>query len=74
MLTRRTGRAVRQGSRLCSALVAAATGHCARITTSSASPETEPKPATLDAASHGKRRRPLTAEQRKFLDSAVRLS
>ena len=43
----------------------------ANVTTSAAPPSTEPKPEALHSSTHGKRRRPLTAEQRRFLDSAV---
>ena len=45
----------------------------ATITTSSLPPSTEPQPETLKTASSAKRRRPLTKEQRAFLDSAVSL-
>ncbi|KAK4986740.1 ubiquinone biosynthesis monooxygenase Coq7 [Elasticomyces elasticus] len=46
------------------------------ITTSSASPASEADPESLQKpASHqGKRRRPLTAEQKKFLDRALRVN
>lgn len=43
----------------------------AHITTSAESPATEPKPVTIDRGTNGKRRRPLTPAQQKFLDSAV---
>ncbi|GAM85643.1 hypothetical protein ANO11243_036500 [Dothideomycetidae sp. 11243] len=50
----------------------------ARITTSSASPVTEPKPDALSSHASskpaGKRQRPLSAEQRRFLDSALRVN
>jgi ubiquinone biosynthesis monooxygenase Coq7 len=48
--------------------------HAAPITTSSAPPSTEPKPKTIESGTSGKRKRPLTAEQERFLDSAVRLN
>ena len=41
------------------------------ITTSSASPSTEPQPQSLNSTSSAKRRRPLSKEQQDFLDSAV---
>lgn len=44
---------------------------CASITSSSAPPSTEPKPEALNSTSSAKRRRPLTPEQKNFLDSAV---
>ncbi|MCJ1311874.1 hypothetical protein MMC25_005547 [Agyrium rufum] len=47
---------------------------CRPITTSSASPETEPKPNTLKEPTASKRRKPLSAEQRAFLDSALRVN
>jgi len=43
----------------------------ATITSSSAPPSTEAKPKAVETSIHGKRRRPLTAEQQRFLDSAV---
>ncbi|PNS19079.1 5-demethoxyubiquinone hydroxylase, mitochondrial [Sphaceloma murrayae] len=46
----------------------------ASITTSSASPATEPKPQSLESSTSAKRTRPLTPEQRKFLDSALRVN
>jgi ubiquinone biosynthesis monooxygenase Coq7 len=48
--------------------------HYASITTSSASPKTEPTPETLDSQSTALRRRPLSAEQQQFLDSALRVN
>ncbi|GAB7345846.1 hypothetical protein MBLNU457_4102t1 [Dothideomycetes sp. NU457] len=48
--------------------------HRAAITTSSASPSTEPKPEAVESSTHRKRRRPLTAEQQRFLDSALRVN
>jgi len=44
----------------------------ASITTSAASPASEPDPASLKSESTAKRRRPLSKEQKDFLDSAVR--
>jgi len=44
----------------------------AHITTSSAPPSTEAKPETIETGTSGKRKRPLTAEQERFLDAAVR--
>ena len=44
----------------------------ASITTSSAAPSTEPQPESLSSNSTSKRRRPLSKEQKQFLDSAVR--
>ncbi|KAJ9619928.1 ubiquinone biosynthesis monooxygenase Coq7 [Taxawa tesnikishii (nom. ined.)] len=43
---------------------------------SAASPSTEPKPESVNqpSSSQGKRRRPLTDEQKKFLDSALRVN
>lgn len=46
----------------------------ASITTSSASPETEPIAKSLDSPSTAKRRRPLSKEQKAFLDSALRVN
>jgi len=46
----------------------------ASITTSSASPKTEPSPEALNSQSTAKRRRPLSREQQKFLDSALRVN
>lgn len=46
----------------------------APITTSSASPETETTPRSLDSHPKTKRRRPLSVEQQKFLDSALRVN
>ncbi|KAF4550444.1 5-demethoxyubiquinone hydroxylase-like protein [Elsinoe fawcettii] len=46
----------------------------ASITSSSASPETEPKPRSVEGKTTQKRTRPLTDEQRKFLDSALRVN
>ncbi|KAG9950094.1 ubiquinone biosynthesis protein CAT5, partial [Aureobasidium melanogenum] len=48
--------------------------HAAPITTSSAPPSTEPKPKTVETGTSGKRKRPLTAEQERFLDSALRVN
>ncbi|MCJ1484928.1 hypothetical protein MMC06_005101 [Schaereria dolodes] len=44
------------------------------ITASSASPATEPKPEVLKSQSDAKRRRPLSKEQKQFLDSALRVN
>lgn len=44
----------------------------ASITTSAEHPSTEPRPESLKHPSSTKRRRPLTKEQKEFLDSAVR--
>jgi ubiquinone biosynthesis monooxygenase Coq7 len=44
----------------------------AHITTSSAPPSTEAKPKTIETGTSGKRKRPLTKEQERFLDAAVR--
>ncbi|KAK4693148.1 3-demethoxyubiquinol 3-hydroxylase, partial [Lecanoromycetidae sp. Uapishka_2] len=46
----------------------------APITTSSAPPKTEPTTKSLDSNTTSKRRRPLSKEQRKFLDSALRVN
>ena len=46
----------------------------ASITTSSASPNTEPSPSTIDRSSSAKRRKPLSKEQREFLDRALRIN
>ncbi|MCJ1437641.1 hypothetical protein MMC27_007028 [Xylographa pallens] len=46
----------------------------ATITTSSLPPSTEPQPEALKTHSSAKRRRPLTKEQREFLDSALRVN
>ncbi|KAL1305554.1 hypothetical protein AAFC00_007161 [Neodothiora populina] len=46
----------------------------ATITTSAESPATEPKPATVEHGTNGKRSRPLTREQEQFLDSALRVN
>lgn len=43
------------------------------ITTSSASPATEPEPASLHKP-QGARRKPLSTEQKKFLDAALRVN
>ncbi|KAG8625212.1 hypothetical protein KVT40_006963 [Elsinoe batatas] len=48
--------------------------HTATITSSSASPATEPKPKSVEGKTTQKRTRPLTDEQRKFLDSALRVN
>lgn len=48
--------------------------HHASITTSSAPPSTEPTPDSLNASSKAKRRRPLSKEQQKFLESALRVN
>ena len=48
--------------------------HHAPITTSSAPPFTEPKSASLDSSSRAKRQRPLSKEQQRFLDSALRVN
>ena len=42
-----------------------------QITISSAPPSTEPKPESLNNGPSAKRRKPLSSEQRAFLDSAV---
>lgn len=47
--------------------------HTAFITSSSAPPRTEAKPVSVETSNHAPRRRPLSAEQRRFLDSAVRI-
>ena len=44
----------------------------ARITTSSAPPITEPQPESLNSSNPTKKKRPLSNEQREFLDRAVR--
>lgn len=46
----------------------------ASITTSSASPTTEPAPQALNSHVTAKRRRPLSKEQQQFLDSALRVN
>lgn len=46
----------------------------APITTSSNSPNTEPKPSSLENPSTKKRRKPLSKTQREFLDSALRVN
>jgi len=46
----------------------------ASITTSSASPETEPAPEALNSRTTAERRRPLSMEQQQFLDSALRVN
>ncbi|GAB7351631.1 hypothetical protein MBLNU459_g2240t1 [Dothideomycetes sp. NU459] len=46
----------------------------ASITTSSEPRSTEPKPQTIESGTTGKRRRPLTAEQQRFLDNALRVN
>ena len=46
----------------------------ASITTSSASPKSEPEPEALRTPSNAKRRRPLSKEQKAFLDSALRVN
>ena len=48
--------------------------HYAQITTSSAPPKTEPTPQALDSQSRAKRRRPLSREQKQFLDAALRVN
>ena len=47
---------------------------CATITTSSAPPKTEPSTETLNSQNSAKRRRPLSQEQQRFLDSALRVN
>ncbi|KAK8207931.1 ubiquinone biosynthesis monooxygenase Coq7 [Zalaria obscura] len=44
------------------------------ITSSAASPSTEPEPEVMKTGTQGKRRRPLTEEQQRFLDSALRVN
>ncbi|KAI9719055.1 MAG: hypothetical protein M1812_003685 [Candelaria pacifica] len=46
----------------------------ASITTSSSPPATEAEPEAIKSGSKAKRRRPLTAEQQRFLDSALRVN
>ncbi|CAD6591893.1 MAG: hypothetical protein ASARMPRED_005805 [Alectoria sarmentosa] len=46
----------------------------ASITTSSASPNSEPSPSSLDRPSSAKRRKPLSEKQRDFLDCALRVN
>ena len=46
----------------------------APITTSSAPLSTEPSPNSLNSSSRAKRRRPLSEEQRNFLDGALRVN
>ncbi|KAF2224057.1 ubiquinone biosynthesis protein COQ7-domain-containing protein [Elsinoe ampelina] len=48
--------------------------HTATITSSAASPATEPKPKSVEGKTTQKRTRPLSDEQRKFLDSALRVN
>lgn len=62
--------------RVWAGLARPAHGQVARITTSSAPSATEPQPDALSSSSPaaGKRQRPLTAEQKKFLDSALRVN
>ncbi|KAI9797163.1 MAG: hypothetical protein M1835_001836 [Candelina submexicana] len=44
------------------------------ITTSASSPATEAEPDVIKSGTSAKRRRPLTTEQQKFLDSALRVN
>ncbi|MCJ1352558.1 MAG: hypothetical protein MMC33_002542 [Icmadophila ericetorum] len=46
----------------------------ARITTSSAPPITEPQPESLNSSNPTKKKRPLSNEQREFLDRALRVN
>ncbi|KAM0795232.1 ubiquinone biosynthesis protein Coq7 [Usnea florida] len=46
----------------------------APITTSSASPDTEPTPSSLKSSSSEKRRKPLSKSQQEFLDRALRVN
>lgn len=70
--------ALRQQSPICDFLLPSFTHSQSRkqyasVTTSSASPKTEPAPETLNSRSTAKRRGPLSKEQQRFLDSAVYL-